>query len=87
MGTVTLTSHQMRRHRLRQYHFAATMLVLGMVSLVFFAVLSVQETASENLQKTNCNQGLLLLATTGHFDQTRIAQCSPEIRKAVQGLR
>lgn len=84
---MTVLPRKTRRSELRLYHFAATLLVIGIVLWVLYAVLAVKKTTDENLEQTHCNQGLLFLATQHVRDETRLSFCPQDIRVKLQGVK
>lgn len=73
-----------RKRDLRLYHFGATLLALGITLWICYAVLSVSHTIKENYEQTQCNQGLLMLDTTGVWSEQRLAKCPTDIRRALR---
>lgn len=69
------------------YKIGAGLIAVGIALWLLYGLVSVKETVKENLTQTHCNQGLLLLATTGYFDEDRIKECPADIRREVQGKR
>lgn len=69
---------------LRYYHFMATLLALSIAALATYLVVGVNRTTHQNFKETQCNQGLLILATHGVWSENQIARCDPTIQKALR---
>ena len=73
-----------RRHSLRVYHFGVTLLALGVALWATYWLGIVSHTIRDNYRETQCNQGLLILATHDVWSEARLSKCSPEIKKALE---
>lgn len=82
-----MTRPKARRRELRVYHFGVTLLVLGVVLWVGYGVRSIGYTISENYEQTQCNQGLLVLATSGTYLPNKIRYCKSDVRNALEANR
>lgn len=73
-----------RKTDLRIYHFATTLLALGIALWALYWAGVIAHTTKQNYRETQCNQGLLILATHDIWSEARLSKCSPEIKKALE---
>ena len=70
---------------LRLYHFAATLVAIGLVLWVVYFVENVADTVEENFKQTQCNQGLLTLATLNVWEEPQLRQCDRTLYNELKG--
>lgn len=79
-----MPSRLSRPNQIRVYKGMAVMLAAATVLVILYGVRDLSETIRSNLVQTNCNQGLLLLATVGVRDEEKLENCSPEVKSALK---
>lgn len=68
-----------RNESLRLYHFAATLVAIGILLWALYYVIDIATTAERNYQQTQCNQGLLTLATLDIWREPQLSRCNPTL--------
>lgn len=76
-----------QRNRLRAYHFGATLIAIGIALWALVWVQEIQETTKANLEQTQCNQGLLTLATLDVWVERKISYCPADLQDALRRER
>jgi hypothetical protein len=70
---------------LRLYHFAATLVAIGIALWAVYFVENVADTVGKNFQQTQCNQGLLTLATLDIWTEHQLSLCDKTLYKQLEG--
>lgn len=62
------------------YHFAATLMAIGIALWCLYGLVALTKVAKLNYGQTQCNQGLLTLATLDIWTQSQIEQCPAPLK-------
>lgn len=65
---------------LRMYHFGATLMAIGIALWCLYGLIALTKTATKNYIQTQCNQGLLTLATLDVWTEDQLNHCPPQLK-------